>query len=460
MKTATMPENAVEIAFDLDLLDLHQSDPGRYPYLLESAARGNGLGRYDILFAFPEDSLRLDASFELHGAAQSGQGTFLAAFDNWWARLKKPDAIDPACPFRGGWFLFLGYELAAEIEPRLGLLTDPGLPVAVATRIPVGLVRDHELSKAWIVAEPGYESALADVEQDIAGLSPGAANDGLLMADGGLIEEAPARFLDAVTATKKYITAGDIYQANISRQWTGRLAPGVDSSQLYRRLRDTNPAPFAGLAIFDDVSVISSSPERLLRLDGDKVETRPIAGTRPRDGDRRAGDDSSRREELLNHPKERAEHVMLIDLERNDLGRICKPGTVEVDQFMTVETYSHVHHIVSNISGRLLETATPGDAIRAIFPGGSITGCPKVRCMEIIRELENRPRGAYTGAMGYLNRDGGGDLNILIRTMTTIDRELSFATGSGIVADSDPEWELAETRAKAKGLLLAVDNNA
>jgi anthranilate synthase component 1 len=210
------------------------------------------------------------------------------------------------------------------------------------------------------------------------------------------------------------------------------------------------------LAVFEELGVISSSPERLLRARNGGVETRPIAGTRPRGPNLQA--DEPRRTELLSHPKERAEHIMLIDLERNDLGRICKPGTVEVDEFMVVETYSHVHHIVSNVSGRLLDGVSPGAMIRAIFPGGTITGCPKVRCMEIINELENRPRGAYTGAMGYFNHDGSGDLNILIRTMTTVDRTLTFATGSGIVADSDPMRELEETQAKAKGLLLALEN--
>jgi len=159
---------------------------------------------------------------------------------------------------------------------------------------------------------------------------------------------------------------------------------------------------------------------------------------------------------LLSHPKELAEHVMLIDLERNDLGRVCVPGTVEVDEMMVLESYAHVHHIASNIRGILRDDVTPGDAIRAVFPGGTITGCPKVRCMEIIQELEKGPRGAYTGSFGYLNRDGSLDLNILIRTMVVSDKELSFRTGSGIVADSEPDAELAETRAKAEGLLRAL----
>jgi anthranilate synthase component 1 len=245
-----------------------------------------------------------------------------------------------------------------------------------------------------------------------------------------------------------------VYQANLSRSWHGRLADGMTPSIIYQRLRRANPAPFAGLMRLGRQSVISSSPERLLRLAGGVASTRPIAGTRPRGVSRR--DDRELSAELLAHPKERAEHVMLIDLERNDLGRICRPGTVRVDGMMTVETYRHVHHIVSNVTGELEDGVTPGRAIAAVFPGGTITGCPKVRCMQIIAALESGPRGAYTGSFGYLSRDGSLDLNILIRTVVTDGAELTLRAGAGIVADSEPERELAETRAKAKGLLLAL----
>jgi anthranilate synthase component 1 len=184
------------------------------------------------------------------------------------------------------------------------------------------------------------------------------------------------------------------------------------------------------------------------------VETRPIAGTRPRGRDSKADGDYSA--ELLAHPKERAEHVMLIDLERNDLGRICTPGSVRVDEFMALESYAHVHHIVSNVTGDLRAGVTPGQVLRAVFPGGTITGCPKVRCMEIIAELEREPRDAYTGSLGYLNHDGSMDMNILIRSMTVSANDVLFRAGAGIVADSVPEAELEETRAKALGLLHAL----
>jgi len=182
------------------------------------------------------------------------------------------------------------------------------------------------------------------------------------------------------------------------------------------------------------------------------VDTRPIAGTRPRRGQ----SDTAAIAEMTESPKEQAEHVMLIDLERNDLGRLCEAGTVRVDEYMVVESYAHVHHIVSNVSGRLRADVEPGDVVRALFPGGTITGCPKVRCMQLIGDLEGRGRGAYTGAMGYVALDGSLDLNILIRTMTVRDGEVELRAGAGIVADSDPLRELEETRAKARGLLRAL----
>jgi anthranilate synthase component 1 len=204
------------------------------------------------------------------------------------------------------------------------------------------------------------------------------------------------------------------------------------------------------------LAIASSSPERLVRVRGDRIDTRPIAGTRPRT----ASCDASAINELIGHPKERAEHVMLIDLERNDLGRLCEAGSVEVDEWMTVESYAHVHHIVSNVRGRLRADATPAAVIRALFPGGTITGCPKVRCMQLIADLEGQGRGFYTGSMGYLAGDGSLDLNILIRSLTLDDGSAELRAGAGIVADSVPERELEETRAKARGVLRALTEPA
>ena len=298
-----------------------------------------------------------------------------------------------------------------------------------------------------------------ELHADLDALPPPAtANRGA--RDGVLdVEEEPAEvFLRGVERILDAIGRGDVYQANLSRGWSARLPAGRPASDLYRRLRDANPAPFSGIARLPGFTLLSSSPERLVRVRGCTASTRPIAGTRPR-GDSVATDARLRTELQLNE-KERAEHVMLVDLERNDLGRICRGGTVQVDEYMTIETYATVHHIVSNVRGELRDGVTPGETIAAMFPGGTITGCPKVRCMELLAEVEGTPRDAYTGSMGYLGCDGSLDLNILIRTLAVSERGIEFRTGAGIVADSRPEFELAETRAKARGLLRALGSEA
>jgi anthranilate synthase component 1 len=271
-----------------------------------------------------------------------------------------------------------------------------------------------------------------------------------------LAEDAAAEFLEAMQRAQQYIRDGDIYQINLSRAWRTPWPPENDpklTAALYRSLRRANPAPFAVWARLPGLQILSSSPERLVRVQAGEIETRPIAGTRPRD---RQGDGAAEIAALLASPKERAEHTMLIDLERNDLGRVCLGGSVKVAEFMITESYAHVHHIVSSVRGRLRAGVGPVEVLRAVFPGGTITGCPKVRCMQLIAELEGRGRGAYTGSLGYINHDGSMDFNILIRTLTITDGLLQFRAGAGIVADSDPLQELAETRAKALGLLRAL----
>jgi anthranilate synthase component 1 len=270
-------------------------------------------------------------------------------------------------------------------------------------------------------------------------------------------EEDPARYMNAVQRIQQYLAAGDVFQVNVSRRWDGRFASAPDPVTLYRSLMAANPAPFAGLMRWGKQALLSSSPERLVQTGGGRVQTRPIAGTRPRGATRDS--DRALSDELITNLKERAEHVMLIDLERNDLGRVCKPGSVEVNELMVVESYAHVHHIVSNVRGELMEDAGPVDALKAVFPGGTITGCPKVRCMEIIAELEQEGRGFYTGSMGYLGRDGRMDMNILIRSMLLTGDHVCFRTGAGIVVDSDPEREVLETADKARGMLLALEGH-
>jgi len=436
----------------VDLLDLHEHDPSRYPYLLESAADGTAQGRFDLLFAFPQTQFHLDRRFVLHDSGGDVSGGFLERLDQQW-RAEAVAPGDAALPFTGGWFLMLGYELAAEVEPVLMLDGPQDQPIAFAARIPAVVARNRKSGHVWAIAEPGYEHLLEAVRDD-ARNATGATRQRTAARILGIREEPEEIYLDAVARAKRYIREGDIFQANLARTWRGEWDGEADAGTVYRRLRRSNPAPFAGLARWGDMAIISSSPERLLRLADGWAETRPIAGTRPRGATATA--DAALRRELIDHPKERAEHIMLIDLERNDLGRICEAGTVSVDEYMTLESYAHVHHIVSNIRGRARAGVTPGEAIRAVFPGGTITGCPKVRCMEIISELEVTPRGAYTGAMGYLGRDGRLDLNILIRTLVQHRDYFTLHAGAGIVADSRPVEELKETRAKAKGVLTAL----
>lgn len=432
-----------------DLLAPAASFPERYPCLLESVVRGTAQSRYDILFAFPGDRLVLHADGRLRdGAGNPRAGRFLDALDAAW-QAERLQSDDDELPFHGGWVLFLAYELAGEIEPKLNLWAPAALPVALAVRCPAAVIVDHARDCTILIAEAGHEHVLDALERDLA-TTPSIPS---LVAPTAWEEDAPQRFLDGVTRIHEHLYAGDIFQVNLSRAWRARYAQPPLPAALYAVLRQANPAPFAGLLQQPEWAVVSSSPERLVEVRRGVAQTRPIAGTRPRlPGD----DELARIRELSAHPKERAEHVMLIDLERNDLGRVCVPGTVEVDELMAVESYAHVHHIVSNVRGHLRAEVTPGEVIAATFPGGTITGCPKVRCMEIIAALEDAPRGAYTGALGYLDRNGDLDLNILIRTLTLTGHEVSLRAGAGIVADSVAASELDETRAKARGLLRAL----
>lgn len=448
---ANLIESFDEITQPGDLRQLHRAHPTRYPFLLQSTATGGALGRFDILFLSAGDELVLQSSGELLGpGVKSGEG-FLAALDRWWSR-EKSDRVDNALPFLGGWFLYLGYELAAEIEPALNLQRDPVLPVAFAVRCTAALIFDHQEACCFLVRESSSSPDISRLQADACKLPAATKVRSRMMTS--VQEEEPRRFIDAVGRAHNFIAAGDVYQANLSRGWVAEIDDGVCGSDIYASLCDENPAPFAGIAHWHGIEIISSSPERLLTIRNGIAATRPIAGTRPRSAD--SEHDTSLSSELFAHPKELAEHVMLIDLERNDLGRICTAGSVEVDEMMVLESYAHVHHIVSNVRGQLRDDVTPGQAIAAVFPGGTITGCPKVRCMEIIAELEDGPRGAYTGSFGYLNRDGSLDLNILIRTMVKQASELTLRAGAGIVADSDAAAELDETRAKAKGMLRAL----
>jgi len=257
-----------------------------------------------------------------------------------------------------------------------------------------------------------------------------------------------------VIRAKTYISDGDIYQVNLSQRFKTNF--NGDPLSLYLKLREVSPAPFSGFLKFSEFSIISSSPERLLKIKDDKLETRPIAGTRPRGSDKKK--DSALTTELLLSEKERAEHLMLVDLERNDMGRVCQSGSVKVTELMCLEKYSHVSHIVSNIEGELKKDITIYDLLKSLFPGGTITGCPKIRCMEIVNELEPSGRGLYSGSFGYIGFSRQLDLNILIRTIFVKNGEAFFHVGAGIVADSNPENEYKETLAKAAAMIEVLSD--
>jgi para-aminobenzoate synthetase component I len=256
-----------------------------------------------------------------------------------------------------------------------------------------------------------------------------------------------------VLRVKEHIAAGDIYQANLSQRF--EVPFGGGGLRLYEQLRRISPAPFSGYLRAGGIEIVSASPERLVSVEGDRAWTRPIAGTRPRSAD--PGSDRALAAELILSPKERAEHLMLVDLARNDLGKVAAIGSVVVDEFMTVEDYAHVRHIVSNVTARLLPGRDAFDTLLALFPGGTITGVPKIRCMQILDEMEPAPRGFYTGALFYATPSGRLDANILIRSAVVAGDRVSFHTGGGIVADSDPDAEYQETLHKAEGMRLALE---
>ena len=451
---ASSPLISIKLNFIPDLLALHQQHPDYYPHLLASTAASEA-AVYDILFAAPQQQLCLRQQQLFLNDKRLPETDFLHQLDHLWQQHRQ-DISHDTLPFSGGWFVYLSYELVAQIEPSLQLPTaNDGLPTAFACRFPAAIIVDRLQGKAQIICEAGFEKELDKIQQDCAQVLPSLDETHLQTRD--LQEDDEQSYIEQFEKLQDYIVNGDVFQVNLSRCWQTQILQPVSHAALFKRLSKANPGPFNALATFGEQAVISSSPERLIEMRAGVVQTRPIAGTRPRSQNKI--DDASLSSELMAHPKERAEHIMLIDLERNDLGRICQPGTVEVNELMVLETYSHVHHIVSNVRGQLRDDITPGEVIRAVFPGGTITGCPKVRCMEILAELEQQGRSAYTGSLGYLNHDGSMDLNILIRTLIRDGDQLKFRAGGGIVVDSDVQHELQETRAKAKGMIMALDKS-
>jgi anthranilate/para-aminobenzoate synthase component I len=380
-------------------------------------------------------------------------------------------------PFQGGIAGILSYDFVHYLEalPR-NAADDLDFPDAHFLMIDKLIAIDHIYKKGWIIVCPGVKCSIGkyanecvnwselydeaeykinEINKRIKRNSEKSKQYPHSTRDAEIIYEMKKQeYMDIVTRAKEYISAGDIFQANLSQR-VSALITNRSTWKLYRILRSINPSPFAAYVDFDGYKIVSSSPERLLRVNEKTIDTRPIAGTRPRGKDSR--EDELMRAELLLNEKERAEHIMLIDLERNDLGRVSDYGSVMVDELMITEDYSHVIHIVSNIKGNLAESKDCFDAIKAAFPGGTITGVPKVRCMEIIDELEPVCRGPYTGSIGYISFSGNMDLNIVIRTFVIKNNIAYVQVGAGIVADSEPEREYKETLKKAEALIKTLE---
>jgi len=468
-----VPPLCAELPF-LSPETIYPAFAGPRSFLLESVKGPETIARFSFIGFDPCAAVRVkDRIIETDsaGALLLSQGDPLGKLGEFLAKYRQ-QPLPGLPPFQGGVAGLLSYDFVHYIEklPRT-TADDLRIPDAHFLLIDRLIAIDHLEKKAWAIVCPGVRSDGVDravwydeAEEVLSRICERAMKGAPEHLSGrpGLVpprievlhEMKKEDYMDMVKKAKEYIAAGDIFQANLSQRvsaFIGDLRPW----SLYTTLRTINPSPFAGFMDFGDYALVSSSPERLVRVKGGVVDTRPIAGTRPRGRD--VKEDRKMRDELLLNEKERAEHLMLIDLERNDLGRVCDYGTVEVDELMTTEDYSHVIHIVSNVRGALAQEKTCLDVIGAVFPGGTITGVPKVRCMEIIDELEPVRRGPYTGSMGYIGFSGAMDLNIIIRTFVIKGGYAYVQAGAGIVADSDPEREYHETLKKAEALIRSLE---
>lgn len=456
------------------LLYQHLYSDASASFLFESGKGPDTIARYSFMGEANAKCIQIK-----NGEAKFRRdGTYETFDDQSWENLecfqfeKDTASVDYISHFWGGWVGYVGYEVAGWLEKlRLRPKDDLGIPDVYFFQVDHLLVYDHQesLLKYIVARVPGsdldksydetvheitvqwekIEQALAKLE-DSENLPPTANASGPSKIKSNVSRE---QYISMVKRAQFYIEEGDIYQANLAQRF--EMDCFRDPFKLYKYLRRVNPSPFSGFMKWDDLGIISSSPERLVKLGKGCLETRPIAGTRPRGNT--VQEDQKLSAELLLNEKEKAEHLMLIDLERNDMGRICEYGTVHVTDFMFLEQYSHVSHIVSNIKGTLRPGIQPVDILKALFPGGTITGCPKIRCMEIIDELEPSSRGPYSGSMGYIGFSDFMDLNIIIRTLLIKNGKAYFHVGAGIVADSDPEKEYQETMDKAAALICVLE---
>ncbi len=454
----------------------YESISGVHSFLLESIKGPEKIARYSICGKEPFLILSVkNGKIEIE---RDGKRSIISSNHplRILKRLIKRYRIDPQPelpPFIGGAVGLISYDFVHYFE-RLPKTTidDLNIPDAHFLFVDTVIVIDHGLGHTYLISSPGASEIISGHGDNEWGIYYDIACEKINMLykrtltppvkqTEGQTQKIQIRhemnkktYMDMVKKAKEYIKAGDIFQANLSQRVSAHIGE-IDPWKIYNILSRINPSPFAAYMDMGNYHIVSSSPERLVRVNSNTVETRPIAGTRPRGIN--AETDRSMRAELLLDEKERAEHIMLIDLERNDLGKVSDYGSVVVDEFMTTEDYSHVIHIVSNIKGRIVKDKDCFDVIRAVFPGGTITGVPKVRCMEIIDELEPLTRGPYTGSLGYISFTGAMDLNIIIRTFLIKDSMAYVQAGAGIVADSDPEREYHETLKKAEALIKTLE---
>jgi para-aminobenzoate synthetase component 1 len=435
-----------------------------YRLFLDSAARGTRLGRYSFVTADPIAVVRSKGARTERLDLPGGDRRLVTgdALDAVQALLT-PHASEPLAglpPFQGGAAGYLAYDWGRVLErlpaPRHDDLALSDVVLGVYDWV---LAWDHDESHAWLVStglpETSAPAAMAAPWSAPVAPAPSYPVEGGWWNPGLALRSSftHAGYLEAVARVREYIFAGDIFQSNLSQRFE---APLIEPPwELYRRLRTRNAAPFAAFLDFPDAVVLSASPERFLRVDvGGHVETRPIKGTRPRGVG--PEHDGALGLALSESEKDRAENLMIVDLMRNDLSRVCAPGTVRVPELFALERFATVHHLVSTVVGQLAPGMDALDLLRAAFPGGSITGAPKVRAMEIIAELEASQRGVYCGAIGYWSVTGALDSSIAIRTAVATADRIYFSAGGGIVADSDPEQEYRETLDKARGLIDAL----
>ncbi len=427
-------------------------------FLLESVEGGERLGRYSFIGFGDALAVVLEQGvLRMNGAASSlapGRAPLLAALRQALARSPHPGADAPGLPFTGGLVGVVGYDLVRRFE-RIGPAPAArnGSPEMAFLAPRSLLVFDH-VSRRIAVLHDGDEDERRSLRREVmtalAGPTPGRVRP------AGHSPPSPSmsagEFTAAVEQAQRHIRLGDVYQLVLSIRFDGRTE--AHPFEIYRALRLLNPSPYLFYLELADVAVIGSSPEALVRLNGRVASLRPIAGTRPRGAT--GAEDRRLEQELLGDPKESAEHVMLVDLARNDLGRVAVPGTIHVDPFRAVERYSHVMHLVSGVTGALTADADAFDLFAATFPAGTVVGAPKIRAMELIDQLENAGRGLYAGTVGYFGKGGDMDHAIAIRTLWLRDGEYSFQAGAGIVAESRPDRELEEVLAKGAALEAAL----